>query len=58
MDVEVHLASESILYTTLVLFGSTIIAAAVALGLVVWWIARRGRENETAEPPAPARGSA
>ena len=58
VDVEVHLASESILYTTLLLFGSTIIAAAVAFALVVWWIARRGRENETAEPPAPARGSA
>ena len=58
VEVEVHLASESILYTTLLLFGSTIIAAAAALALVVWWIARRGRENETAEPPAPARGSA
>ncbi len=58
LDVEVHLESESILYTTLLLFGSTIVAAAVALAIVIWWIARRGRDSEVAEPPAPARGSA
>jgi hypothetical protein len=58
VEVEVHLESESILYTTLLLFGSTIVAAAAALGLVIWWIARRGREREIAEPPPtlPAQG--
>jgi hypothetical protein len=35
--------AKSILAHTLVLFGSTIVAAAVALGLLVWWIARRGK---------------
>ena len=50
VDVEVHLESESILYTTLLLFGSTIVAAAVTIALVIWWIARRGRSGEIAEP--------
>jgi hypothetical protein len=53
VNMEVHLESESILYTTLLLFGSTIVAAAAALALVIWGIARRGREGEIAEPPAP-----
>ena len=55
VEVEVHLEPESILYTTLRLFASTIVAAAAALALVIWWIARRGREGDVAEPPAPAR---
>jgi len=60
VDMEVDLESESILYTTLWLFGSTIVAAAAALALAIWWIARRGRGNEIAEPPPPAtaRGNA
>lgn len=49
LDIEVNLESESILYTTLILFGSTVVAAAVALALVIWWISRRGRDNEIAE---------
>ena len=56
VDVEVHLESKSILYTTLLLFGSTVVAAAVALALVIWWIARRGRADDITEPRAPARG--
>ena len=57
VTVEVHIETESILYTTLLLFGSSVVAAGVALALAVWWIARRGREGEMGEPPAPARGS-
>jgi hypothetical protein len=45
----VDLEPESILYTTLILFGASILAAAAALALVIWWIARRGRENEVTE---------
>ena len=56
VEVEVHLESESILYNTLLLFGSTVIAAAATLALVIWWIARRGRSSEIAEPSAPAPG--
>ena len=49
LDLQVHLETESIFLTTLMLFGSTVLAAALAFGLVVWWIARRGREAEMAE---------
>jgi hypothetical protein len=46
LDLQVHLETESILFTTLMLFGSSVIAAAAAFGLVVWWLARRGREGQ------------
>jgi hypothetical protein len=48
LDVHVQMAPESILYTTLLLFGSTIVAAAVAFAAVLWWVARRGRHTEPA----------
>lgn len=48
LDLQVQLETESILFTTLLLFGSTVAAAGAAFGLVVWWIARRGRESDMA----------
>jgi hypothetical protein len=52
IDVQVRMEPESILYTTLLLFGITVVAAAIAFGVVIWWVARRGRESE--ELPRPA----
>ena len=49
LNIAVDLEPESILYTTLMLFGASIVAAAVALALIIWWIARRGREREITE---------
>jgi hypothetical protein len=49
LDLQVQLEPESILYTTLLLFGSTVVAAAMAFALALWWIARRGRQGEMAE---------
>ena len=49
LDVRVQLEPESILYTTLLLFGSTVVAAAMAFALLIWWVARRGRQGEIAE---------
>jgi hypothetical protein len=49
LDLQVQLEPESILYTTLLLFGSTIVAAAMTFALVLWWIVRRGRDSEMAE---------
>src|SRR5262245_40532268 len=46
VDVEVRMGGESILYTTLLLFGSTILAAALLFAIVIWWVWRRGREPE------------
>jgi hypothetical protein len=47
IDIRVQLEPKSILYTTLLLFGSTIVAAAAAFALVIWWIARRGRQGDS-----------
>ena len=49
LDLQVQLEPESILYTTLLLFGSTVIAAALTFALLIWWVARRGRHAEMAE---------
>ncbi len=49
LDVQVQLEPESILYTTLLLFGSTVVAAAIAFALLIWWVVRRGRHGEMAE---------
>lgn len=49
LQLRVQMAPESILYTTLLLFGSTILAAALTFAGVLWWIARRGRQTDVAE---------
>ena len=52
LDLQVHVDTESILFTTLTLFGMAILAAALTFALVIWWIARRGREGEAAASPS------
>jgi hypothetical protein len=49
LELQVQMETQSILYRTLLLFGSTIVAAAITFGLVLWWMARRGRDAEMAE---------
>lgn len=49
LELRVQMAPESILQTTLILFGSTILAAALTFAGVVWWLARRGRQTDVAE---------
>ena len=51
LDLRVQIAPESILYRTLLLFGSTVVAAALTFAAVVWWLARRGRQTDVAESP-------
>lgn len=46
--IDVRLEADSILYSTLLLFGASILAAALAFGLVLLWIMRKGRHVETA----------
>jgi len=56
VDVEVRMESESILYSTLLLFGGTILAAAMTFGIVIWWVVRRGRDEDmeaTHASPSP-----
>ena len=49
VNIAVDLEPESILHTTLILFGWSMAAAAAALALIIWWVARRGREREITE---------
>jgi hypothetical protein len=49
VEVEVNMEPDSILYTTLLLFGSTILLAAVTFGVVIWRVVNHGRE-EVAHP--------
>ncbi len=44
LELEAHVADESILYRTLWLFGATFMAVTVTFGLVIWWAFRRGAE--------------
>lgn len=46
VDIQVDLEPSSILYTTLMLFGATIVAAAAVFALGVWWLMRRGRDAD------------
>jgi hypothetical protein len=59
IDIEVHMEPESILYSTLILFASTVVAALLAFTLVIWWVSRRGRDPEilAAEPGSHRAGS-
>jgi hypothetical protein len=43
IDIDVQLETQSILARTLLLFATTVVAALATLGLVVWWMARRGQ---------------
>jgi hypothetical protein len=45
IDMRVQMEPQSILYSTLLLFAGTIVAAAVTFGVVIWWVARRGRDE-------------
>jgi hypothetical protein len=49
LALDVSMQPNSILYSTLLLFGATIVAAALTFALVIWWIVRRGRDAEMAE---------
>lgn len=46
LEVRVQMEPESILYTTLILFGFTIIAAALTFALAIWLVMRKGRQAE------------
>jgi hypothetical protein len=52
VDVQVTMEPETILYTTLLLFGSTVLAAAATFGVILWLVWRRGRGSEELTPSA------
>ena len=52
LELRVRMEPESILYTTLLLFGATIVAAALTFAVILWWMARRARGAHLAESPS------
>lgn len=49
IELHVQMEAQSILSRTLLLFASTIVAAAFTFVIVIWWIARRGAGSEMVE---------
>jgi hypothetical protein len=49
VEIQVQMEAQSILSSTLVLFGSMVLAAAATFVLVIWWVARRGRAPSMTE---------
>jgi hypothetical protein len=43
---EARMQTESILYRTLWLFGATFIAAMAVLASIIWWVSRKGRDEQ------------
>jgi hypothetical protein len=51
IELDARMDQQSILYTTLWLFGITFVAVALAFGVVVVWVVRRGA-GEKHDPSA------
>jgi hypothetical protein len=49
LEIDAEMDPQSILYRTLWLFGATFVAVAVAFGVVIWWVMRRGPATVPAE---------
>jgi hypothetical protein len=50
LTLQVNMEPRSILYSTLLLFGATVVAAALTFVVVIWLIVRKGRAADTARP--------
>ena len=50
LDLQVNMEPRSILYSTLLLFGGTLLAVAATFAIVIWLIARKGRAADAARP--------
>src|SRR5688572_8962045 len=46
LEIRVQMEPESILYSTLILFGMTIVAAAITFAVVIWLVVRKGRRAD------------
>lgn len=50
LDLQVNMEPRSILYSTLLLFGGSVLAAAAAFAIAIWLIARKGRAADATRP--------
>ena len=46
VGIEVRMESESILYTTVTLFGAMAVVVLSLFALIIWWVVRKGRREE------------
>jgi hypothetical protein len=54
LTIDAKMQTQSILYRTLWLFAATFLAVAIAFGLLVWWVFRRGNVDRQASGTTPA----
>ena len=50
LALQVNMEPRSILYSTLLLFGATVVAVALTFAVVIWLIVRKGRAADAARP--------
>jgi len=50
LALQVNMEPQSILYSTLLLFGATVVAVALTFAVVIWLIVRKGRAADAAQP--------
>ena len=50
LEIEAQLEPKSILYSTLLLFAGTVVAAALTFAIAIWWVVRKGRKDELRSP--------
>ena len=53
LTLDARMETQSILYRTLWLFAATVVAVAVAFGLVIWWVLRWGAAGAPRPSPGP-----
>jgi hypothetical protein len=58
LSLEAHMEPRSILYRTLILFGTTIVAAAMTFAAVIWWLIRRKPRLRASSPQVPVAADA
>jgi len=58
LTLEARMEPQSILYSTLLLFGGTLLTVAATFAVLVWWILRAGRARGLTAPPSGSRGAA
>ena len=50
LTLDARMQTQSILYSTLWLFGSTFVAVALTFVAIIWWVLRRGANREGLRP--------